>query len=247
MDLKQHIDFFEHEYPQDRLFVFSPVGSWNYNCADEYSDVDTKFIVVPSMTDIVNNNCDSFTHIFPNDEHCEIVDIRNFAKSIKKGNPQFLEILFSNYIEYNSEFFGEEVNILLQNREEISRCNTPNTMRAFLGMADRNHQLCKIRGSEDHANKWLYQLVRIEECMKKFFQGSTFEDCLVTTQRDRLLEIKNNHYTTEKIMSIADSSIENCRLYYENYKLCPSYYEVRWVQCWIDEVIKSVIKKYITK
>lgn len=242
--MQEHIQFVECQYSKDKRFLISPVGSWNYGCADEKSDIDTKAIVIPNLTDIVYNRCDSIDHILPNQEHCSIADIRNFMKSIQKGNPQFLEVLFSDYIECNLEMCGEEIHGLIHNREEIARCNPQNTMRAFLGMADRNYQLCNNRGQEDHANKWLYQLVRIEECMRKYKEGYSFGDCIKTSKRDTLLEIKNNHYSDELLHEEAEYSINKCR---EHYEAHVNFYEVRWVQVLVEEIVKSVIKKSLER
>lgn len=238
--MQEHIQFVQCQYSKDKRFIISPVGSWNYDCADEKSDIDTKAIVIPNLTDIVYNRCDSIEHVLPNQEHCSIADIRNFMKSIQKGNPQFLEVLFSDYIECNLEMYGEEIHGLIHNREEIARCNPKNTMRAFLGMADRNYQLCKNRTQEDHANKWLYQLARIEECMRKYLTGFSFGDCLRTNKRDALLEIKNNHYSPELILEEAEYYIKECEKHHEAYV---NFYEVRWVQVLVEEIVKSVIKK----
>lgn len=246
-NLHQHIEFYEHEIPPYRRFLLAPVGSWNYNCADEHSDTDVKAVFLPSIEDVIYNRCESKTHLFPNEEHLDFSDIRNFMKSLQKGNPQFIEVLFSPWIYPNDEFYGEEIHALLKMREDIARCNPQNTMRAMLGMADRNYQLCKVRTEEAHANKWLYQLTRIEEQMRKFMMQDSFENCLKTSKRDVLLEVKNNHWEQEKIISVATGVISKCTAHYEAYKDFFGVEEDKYIQRMIEEIVKQVCRKSIER
>lgn len=244
-NITQHKDYIDFFYPKNEQFILSPVGSWNYNCADENSDVDSKAVIIPNMNDIVHNNCESHTHIFSNQEHCEVSDIRNFMKSIQKGNPQFLELLFSSRAEFNTELYGEEIHAFIDYRENIARCSPMNTMRAFLGMAERNDKLCNSRYEDPHASKWLYQLVRINECMKKFLEGRGYEECIVTNKREKLLEIKNSHYTPEKIMSLAESTIADCKRLYDTYISTSKEQENKRIQLLVEELVKSILVKNI--
>ena len=247
-NISQHYEFYNYQYPPYRQFILAPIGSWNYDCADEYSDTDTKAIVLPTIEDVIQNKCDSFTHIFPNEEHFDATDIRNFLKSLQKGNPQFIEILFSKWIYPNDAFYGEEIHTLLKIREDIARCNAANTMRAFLGMADRNYKLSQDRFYEDHLNKWVYQLMRIEECMKKYSFDYSFADCLITNQREELLNIKHDsHYTKEQLLRIADISIISCRNVYEYYTAGRQPEVNQWIQHTLYELVKEICKKSISE
>lgn len=247
-NLTQHIEFYDYMYYPYRRFILAPIGSWNYNCADEKSDTDTKAIIIPHMDDIIQNKCDSFTHIFPNEEHFDATDIRNFLKSLQKGNPQFVEVLFSKWIYPNEDFYGKEIYELLKIREDIARCNAANTMRAFLGMADRNYKLSQDRFYEDHLSKWVYQLVRIEECMKKYSNDYSFADCLITNQREDLLDIKHStHYTQERLLNVAEASINTCRNVYEAYTAYQTHEENKWIQRILYELVKDICKKSISE
>lgn len=246
-NISQHIDFICYNYPPYRQFLIAPVGSWNYDCADKHSDTDVKAIIVPSIEDVIYDKCESFTHLFPNEEHCDVSDIRNFMKSIQKGNPQFIEVLFSNWIYPNNEYYSAEIHALLQIREDIARCNPQNTMRAMLGMADRNYQLCKQRGKEPHANKWLYQLVRIEEQMKKYMLFMNFADCLKTDKREDLLEIKNSHWDENKILAFGERVIVECTSHYNVFKEFSHTNEDIYCQKMVEAVVKEVCRKSISK
>ena len=245
-NIGEHYLFYNMTFQPYQQFMLVPVGSWNYNCADEHSDVDTKAIFIPTLRDIVENRCEAYTHLLPNEEHVDCCDIRNYMKSLIKGNPQSLETLFSNWGDLNTGYYGEEIHALMHMREDIARCNPNNTMRAFLGMADRNYKLCMSRSEEDHLGKWVYQLVRIEECMDKYKQGACFEDCLQTNKRDFLLSIKNNQYEKEELKFIAEGYIEYCKSHYDAFNSFNKT-ENKWTQYNVEQIVTEVVRKSIEK
>ena len=221
-NIADHYFFYNMTFKPSQQFMLVPVGSWNYDCADEHSDVDTKAIFIPTLQDIVQNRCEAYTHLLSNEEHIDCCDIRNYMKSLIKGNPQFLETLFSHWGDLNTGYYGEEIHTLMRMREDIARCNPNNTMRALLGMADRNYKLCMSRGEEDHLGKWVYQVVRIEECMNKYCQGRSFEECLHTEQRSFLL--RKEHYEAFKLFNETEN---------------------KWIQIEVEQIVTEVVRKSI--
>ena len=245
-NIEEHYLFYNMTFQPFQQFMLVPVGSWNYDCADEHSDVDTKAIFIPTLSDIVENRCEAYTHLLPNEEHVDCCDIRNYMKSLIKGNPQFLETLFSNWGDLNTGYYREEIHALMHMREDIARCNPNNTMRALLGMADRNYKLCESRGEEDHLGKWVYQLARIEECMNKYCQDRSFEECLITDRRNFLLSIKNNEFLKESLEMIAYNCIQKCQNHYEAFKLFNKT-EDKWTQYKVEQIVTQVLRKSIEK
>lgn len=246
-NIGEHYLFYNMTFQPFQQFMLVPVGSWNYDCADEHSDVDTKAIFIPTLRDIVENRCEAYTHLLPNEEHVDCCDIRNYMKSLIKGNPQFLETLFPNWGDLNTGYYGEEIHALMHMREDIARCNPNNTMRALFGMADRNYKLCISRSEEDHANKWLYQLTRIEEQMNYFMLNYSFENCLKTNQREKLLEIKNEHWKPEEIIAFAEGSIKRCSKYNDITKASFNMTEDKWTQYKVKQIVTEVLRKSIEK
>lgn len=245
-NIADHYLFYNMTFQPSQQFMLVPVGSWNYNCADEHSDVDTKAIFIPTLQDIVQNKCEAYTHLLPNEEYINCYDIRNYMKSLIKGNSQFLETLFSNWGYLNNEYYGEEIHALMHMREDIARCNPNNTMRALLGMADRNYKLCMSRGEEDHLGKWVYQLVRIEECMDKYHQCKDFEECLHTDKCDFLLSLKNNEYSKEVLTANAEAFIARCHNYYDTF-IFMNNKEDEWTQYKVEQIVTEVVRKSIKK
>ena len=73
-------------------------GSQNYGLDYEDSDIDTKLIVLPTLSDIIYNKKPvSTTHVRENDEHIDFKDIRLYVQTFRKQNLNFLEILFTDY------------------------------------------------------------------------------------------------------------------------------------------------------
>jgi len=245
-NIVEHCRFYDKTFKPSQQFMLVPVGSWNYNCADEHSDVDTKVIFIPTLQDIVQNKCEAYTHLLSNEEHVDCCDIRNYMKSLIKGNPQFLETLFTKWRTLNFEYYYEEIHALLNMREDIARCNPNNTMRALLGMADRNYKLCMSRSEEDHLGKWVYQLVRIEECMDKYHQCKDFEECLHTDKRDFLLSLKNNEYSKEVLTANAEAFIARCHNYYDTF-IFMNNKEDEWTQYKVEQIVTEVVRKSIEK
>jgi len=245
-NMSEHYFFYDINFPPYRRFMLVPIGSWNYNCADEHSDVDTKAIFIPSICDVIKDKCESYTHFLSNEEHITCHDIRNYMKSLINGNPQFLETLFTKWGDLNTEYYGEEIHYLMHMREDIARCNPNNTMRAFLGMADRNYKLCMSRNAEDHFSKWVYQLVRIEECMNKYCQYKNFDECLNTDNRDFLLSLKNNEYSKEVLTANAEAFIMLCHNHYDSFILMNNK-EDTLTQRKIEQIVIQVMRKSIEK
>ena len=72
-------------------------GSQNYDLDTEDSDIDVKAILLPSLDDMIQNKSPISTSIEYENGLIELKDIREFYKTIKKGNPAYLEVLVSDY------------------------------------------------------------------------------------------------------------------------------------------------------
>jgi hypothetical protein len=119
-------------------------------------------------------------------------------------------------------------------------------MRALFGMADRNYKLCMSRSEEDHLGKWVYQLVRIEECMDKYHQCKDFDECLHTDKRDFLLSLKNNEYSKEILAANAEAFIARCHNHYDSF-IFMNNKEDEWTQYKVEQIVTEVVRKSIEK
>lgn len=89
---------------QYRGYYTALYGSQNYGTALEGSDIDTKTIVIPTFSQMVNRHSISKeTH--PNGENAEVKDIRTYLDLIiDKPSINFLEILFTDYYVVSPEY-----------------------------------------------------------------------------------------------------------------------------------------------
>ena len=85
-------------FPKNNIVGIFLQGSQNYRLETEFSDVDTKLMVTPTLDEICFNRAPhSTTHVRANDEHIDFKDIRLMLQTFRKQNLNFLEILFTDY------------------------------------------------------------------------------------------------------------------------------------------------------
>lgn len=162
-------------------------GSANYGLDTENSDIDTKCLIVPSFGELVYNAKPmSTTHIRENNEHITITDIRLFFQTLRKQNINFVEILFTKYRILNPTY---EIiwNKLCDYKEEIATYNPCATLKACLGMLDRNYKILYERNSEkaEKIAEWgydpkaLYNVLRIGWFILDFAESTqSYANCL---------------------------------------------------------------------
>lgn len=122
-------------FKEDSIVVCALQGSQNYKLDLPSSDVDTKLIIMPSFKEIsLNKKPHSITHIRENEEHIDFKDIRLYFETFKKGNPNFVEVLFTPYVITNP-IFSSFWNELTFKREEIARLNPYRAVQAMKGVA----------------------------------------------------------------------------------------------------------------
>lgn len=113
-------------------------GSQNYNLDYDKSDIDTKLVTTPTLNSIIlNKQPTSITHILENDEHCDWKDIRLYLSIFQKQNPNFVEILFTDFYIINP-YYKPEWEMLYNHREDIARLNPYRAVKTLKGMAMEN-------------------------------------------------------------------------------------------------------------
>ena len=199
-NLSRHYDYVRN-LGYDILYI-AIQGSPNYNLdiyTDEYrSDVDTKAIILPSIDDFINGTQPvSTTVILPNNEHCDIKDIRVMFDTIRKQNINFVEILFSQWNMVDN-YYSEEFLPILLNRERIARFNFNQALRCMAGMSKE-----KLNALEhpypnciDDINKYgycrkqLHHIARMNDFIKKYVQGEPYQNCLIPDNIEGLMDLK---------------------------------------------------------
>lgn len=240
-----HLAHYMRNYKNDWVGIFLQ-GSQNYGLDTPSSDVDTKIIVLPSFEDIVlNRQPISTTSILPNNEHCDVKDIRLMFDCFKKQNINFLEILFTKYFIINPKYCNLFMPVI-KNREAIARYNNYAAIHCILGTVNEKHKgLRKPHPSVQHLidqygydAKQLHHMERLLEFYYRYLNGESYESCLVSKRRDDLIPIKQYGLPLDAAVQRADDIIrkleESVALYRENHKLI--------VNADVDILLNSVLR-----
>ena len=111
-------------------------GSQNYKLETENSDIDTKVITLPSLSQIIKNGKPtSFTHVRDNNEHIDMKDVRLMFECFKKQNINFIEILFTDYYFVMNDKYKSLLEELRSHAEEIAVLNPYRAIKCMKGMA----------------------------------------------------------------------------------------------------------------
>ena len=230
--MRDHYQDARNKLKDTNIVVLACQGSQNYGLDYEDSDFDTKCIITPTFKDIaLNRKPISTTFIRENEEHIDFKDIRLYIETFRKQNLNFLEILFTKYyicpLNTYANFYSQWKR-LIDNREKIAHMNP---LRGFASMkgiaAEKYHALEHHYPSRMHMiekfgydGKQLHHLLRIEEFMERFYQGESYQDCLITKKPEYLINVKKClQYSLEEARLEADRAMKHIEDMYEIAKL----------------------------
>ena len=196
----EHAIYTEIQFPQCTRVFTALQGSQNYQMDDAESDVDTKTLIVPSFKEIVfhSKHISTTIEVPPTVEHSDVKDARDMFQCFRKQNINFLEILFTPYVQVN-ERFKEEYAALYENREAIAHLNPYQCLRAMIGHLMEKyekfeHPYPTIKWKIDkygYDSKQLVNMLRIQDFLTRFFEEKeSFENCLIPKEKERMKRIK---------------------------------------------------------
>lgn len=195
--MMEHLHKFQETYQND-WFVIALQGSQNYHMDDEYSDIDTKVLIIPSIEDLIfNKKPISHTLIMENEEHVDCKDIRLYFNTFRKQNINFVEILFSDYVIVNP-VYAYYWNILVENNEKLAHMNPLAAIKCMCGMC---HEKLKDLTREfptkkelidkyGYDSKQLCHILRIQDFLERYIAGEKYENCLIPRDVNKLHAIK---------------------------------------------------------
>lgn len=225
--LHEHLDDSLQKFEQDRMIGLFLQGSQNYGLDYEASDVDTKLIVVPTFKDIVFNKSPiSTTQIRSNNEHIDFKDVRLYMQTFRKQNPNFLEILFTDFNWVNWTY-KDQWDRLVLNREAIARYNPFQAIKAMKGMAlEKYHAMehqypSKIDTFRDfgYDPKQLHHLLRMEEFIQKYINGESYSECLNPSDKEYLIAVKKGLYNLDQAKRLGEEVVQKIIIISDNYAL----------------------------
>lgn len=214
--LQEHYQEALQYFSEDKIVGVFLQGSQNYELDNEYSDIDTKLIVVPSFKDIcLNRKPISTTHVRENEEHIDWKDIRLYMETFRKQNLNFLEILFTKYYIVNP-IYEKEWKRLVERREEIARMNAVRAVKSMVGIAhEKFHAMehrypskIEIIDKYGYDGKQVSHLIRVAEYLTRYIRGEDYEKCLIPKSRKMILDYKAlDRYSLEAAREDAKKAI----------------------------------------
>ena len=206
-------------------------GSQNYKLETENSDIDTKIITLPSLSQIIKNGKPtSFTHVRANDEHIDMKDVRLMFECFKKQNINFIEILFTDYYFIMNDKYKSVLEELRSHAEEIAVLNPYRAIKCMKGMAfEKYNALCHpypakidIINKYGYDGKQLHHLLRLEYFLDMYRYMITSPDAEVKykdilrsgfisySKRDDLKLIKENKfYSLDEAKEVAEKTLSS--------------------------------------
>ena len=182
----EHADYVNQQYQDSHVRFFTALqGSQNYHLDDEESDVDTKTLIIPHVQDLILNKKRVSTTLLvePTIEHADVKDIREMFDCFRKQNINFLEILFTPYVDVNP-LLVDHYNELYNHREDIAHLNMYQGLRAMVGHLTEkyfafDHPYPSIVDKIEkygYDPKQLHHMIRFQEFLTRFFQkGESYE------------------------------------------------------------------------
>ena len=219
--LYKHYEDAQKHFPENQIVGLFLQGSQNYNLDTEESDIDTKLIVTPSLRDLaMNEKPVSRTFVRDdNEEHLDEKDVRLYIDTFRKGNMNFLEILFTDFFIVNP-LYVDDWNILVAHREEIARMNPYRVMQAMFGMCgEKNHALTHRYPAKQHLidmygydGKQLSHQERVRHAMMKYAAGESYWNCIHEPFEPYYLKMLKRHgLKCEEAVALSNWSLEQTK------------------------------------
>ena len=246
--VKEHLEIIENR--NYNWIMIGLCGSQNYDLHHEFSDVDTNVILLPAFEDFcLNRKPISTTSILENNEHIDLKDIRLMFQCFRKQNLNFVELLFSKYMFVNIKYIPF-FNPLIERREEIAHYNNYLTVNCLVGMGMEKYKALEhpYPGIIEQINKYgydpkqLHHILRIEEFLKRYIKGESYENCLISKEKNYLVKVKKGLYDLSGARYFAEKTIASLKRIKEDYKTAVPLKVNKAVDDLLNEVLVNLIK-----
>lgn len=241
------------------LFICN-VGSVNYNLGTSASDLDVKIFCIPTFAELYNAEyiSSSFSKVIDGvDYDFDVKDVRLLSDLLYKSNCNYLEMLFSNTLDYNNQVtdscISNFIYYLIKHRDDFAKANLKYLYSSSLGTMNSrvkmltNATLCDDKTSIQ-MHKCAYHVLRLYR-MLKVFEESNFTDFKsaiyydIGAERNDILNLKNrvNKLTQADLISIVNDIVNKTIL------LRDAYYSQSINSTLFDELklnIYDLVKNY---
>ncbi len=223
--LQEHVEAVDkwclsNDYSRVATFL---IGSQNYGVSTLESDVDTKSIVIPKdFHSLMYNSCCSFKLMVSCSNNktgeASVQDWITFINCLKKGNPNFIEILYTDFSDIaDDEKCTDAVKWLIENRNKIARYDEARTMSALKAMMDNAFDKYLLSPSGPVRAKKAMHAVRLSYALNWYLDGFDFGKCIGESYiTPLLLRIRADYSGLEFKKTIEDECAYAYKLYYGN-------------------------------
>lgn len=183
-------------------------GSQNYHLNTEYSDIDSRTLICPTIDDIANNH--------QTISKKEVIDVRLIIDLFKKQNLTSLELLFTKY-KIVFKPYEDIWEYLIINAEDIAHYHPYRAAQTVLGMAKRKYASFSVELPSSATNlkqygynpKELYHLLRLQEYFNKYKQNYPFQECFISNQISFLKDVKLGKLSYEEALKLNEQAIKD--------------------------------------
>lgn len=220
--VREHANFVDASVKGHVRFFTALQGSQNYGLDDQFSDVDTKSLLVPTFGSLVHGSKRLGTTLLvaPTEEHADVKDAREMFNTFLKQNVNFLEILFTPYVSVAPGFqpFYDELYAM---RETVAHYNPYQALRTMCGMAFEKYHAFDhpYPAAMEKLNKFGYDpkqlshMLRMKEFVVRYSSGEPYQDCLFTKDREYLLNVKRGLYSLDEAQTVR----EDTNVWFQNF------------------------------
>lgn len=201
-------DYMLEEYGYEPMFV-SLFGSQNYGLDNEKSDIDIRAIVFPTLNDLIFNEGVVSKVEKYGDGEVDIKDIKTYVGLLKRGNPTYIESLFSPY-QINCLSGLEDAKAIV---EEYSDVMVKDFMYSALGTISSKykHMYKEDKKNEEHDynGKDLSHMFRVYDLMNQVADGSNLAHLNFRTENRTLrgLALSSKEYRMTDELAKSHSKI----------------------------------------
>ena len=244
-------------------FLIAVNGSYNYNLETPASDVDTKFLTIPSLDQLLYKSSTNYLHVMrDNGEHTEVKDIRSYVHTMLKQNINFVETLYAQVVYVNPKY-KRYWDMMVDMRDAISSCNPIAAVKCMQGMAHqkRKDMVTETPGRAEsirlfgYDKKSFHHLVRLACFAGRYMRGDSYIDCLTNPDlpelKSFLKDIKRFDQPCDinVAIDIADFYLQNLDVTVEKYlnKVEPFAADFKKEENEIRDILREIITQVITK
>lgn len=201
VEVQNHYDEVAKKRGRSNVCFTALYGSYNYHLNDEFSDVDTKSFIIPSLANLIQK-VDAKDFLELKSGQAQLIDLRQGFDLLWKENISILELLFTDYYVVG-ERYKDYWELLRSKREEIAAADQQRLARnIYYSALDKSKKLYHITDSNretiekfGYDTKQLHHILRLGDFMDSYFvRGKSFAESLISPMPDFNIKVKRGYY-----------------------------------------------------